>query len=847
MITTQPDVEILRDILENINEPERLNLHPWTSRSFVVEAVERNPHLRNQSPGQQLIAALGDLFSRMMPSTPPRRGKRLDTHWGEFGILAARYFAPLQFGTPVPNSMRDAWGRIDSAILYCVYGKPVEALAEEQIKLYQLVGLDLEYACASTLSDWHKKGLQRFTEFIFNREQFLSRISRTASIVSKPQITDATQLRVKTKRWLWLIVTLSLVLAIGLGALKISKIYKSGARLYQDVTQIQDLVAAPMEIKTIEAAIPILRRLQADLSSFKEEARLLLWLGPKLDWLPVYGNDLAAAPGMIELSEHLLNASIYVCDAAQPALSRFDAQGSSLDPASLTALLVQAQPSLGHAREELDRALTLRKSINVEHLSTRIHNILIDQLDPMLKLADESLSLGAALPSILGAANDGPKTYLLLVQNEDELRPTGGFITSVGNLVIYKGRIISLDFEAVDEQEDWSKPYPSAPWQLQEYMNSRVLILRDANWFTDFPTTVLWAEYLYAYSHSHSVDGVIAFDQHFLVMLLKQLGPLEVEGVAYPITDENVIEYMRQSKKPPTGETIPANWTRKDFIGKIAASLLKKIDAGNQDWPAIAGVLAQALDQRHLLLQFDNPVVASLTAERGWDNAVRPGTGDFLMVTDTNIGFNKTNAVVDIGLTYDIDLSDLDAPVGTLTLTHQNNADKNVPCIQWDTGKIIGEEWYPIDRCYWSYLRVYKQAGVQLLDATPHPIPSEWMIRHESIPARVDELDEEEITGVQGFGTLLVVPGGETLSTNFRFALPRTVLSFQSNSNELTFHLKVQKQPGTVENPLTIRVHFPKHAVLKSILPGAILQDDDLMLKTNLLTDVELDVVFTIP
>ncbi len=315
---------------------------------------------------------------------------------------------------------------------------------------------------------------------------------------------------------------------------------------------------------------------------------------------------------------------------------------------------------------------------------------------------------------VLGAGSGGPKTYLLLVQNEDELRPTGGFITTVGNLVLSNGKILSLKFEPVDnDQEDWSRPYPAAPWQFQEYMNSRVLILRDANWFSDYPTSAMWVEYLYAYTHDHSVDGVIAFDQQFLVMLLGALGPLEVEGAPYPLTDANVVEYMRQAKKPPSEDAYLTDWYRKEFISKIGDAMLERLGSGGQDWYGIARVLIQALDERHLLLQFDDPVMTGLDARHGWDGAVHPTEGDYLLVTDTNIGFNKTSAVVDVSLTYDVDLTEIDDPQGTLTVTHKNNAKKGVPCIQWDSGEIKGEEWYPIDRCYWDYLRVYKQDGQQ--------------------------------------------------------------------------------------------------------------------------------------
>jgi len=853
--------ETLKQILRHVRNPDLLNDHPWTRGLIVQDALASAPQLTQASPGQQLIHALVSLFPGLQPASPPKRGKRLDPRWGEFGLLAALYFTPFNHGKPFPTSHLDAWGRIDPAILYFVYGEPADALVEEQVKRYQLVGADLEYGAASTLSDWHKKGLQRFTEIILDRERFLSRTSTECSIILNPEQSgiseasenhDAAQARSQKRsayirRRIWLAAPLLLIIALGLGSFKARQIYTDGMLVYQDVTRLQELVQRPIEIETLDGAVPVLKTLQGDLSAFKAEAQPLLWLSPYLNWVPSYGHDLASAPALIELAEHLLNASILSYQAAQPLWNEFDSQDSALEPAGLTALLLQAQPQLEDAREELDQGLAARESIETEHLSPRLHNLLVEELDPVLKLADESLSLARTLPGILGAGSEGPKTYLLLVQNEDELRPTGGFITSVGNLVLHKGQVISLNFEEAGELEDWSKPYPAAPWQLQEYMNSPVLLLRDSNWFTDFPTAALWAEYLYAYTHSHSVDGIIAFDQHFLVMLLTQLGPLEVEGAPYPITDQNVIKYMRQSKVPPQGEPVPEGWYRKEFIGKIAEALLGELSAGqSHDWRAVAGVLSQALAERHLLLQFDDPIIAGQTAERGWDNAVHPEEGDFLMVTDTNIGFNKTSAVVDVSLSYDVDLNDISAPESTLFVTHKNNARQDVPCIHWNTGEISGEESYPINRCYWNYLRVYRQAGVELLKATPHAIPGSWMLLGQSVPARVDEL-EEELPGVQGFGTLLVVPGGGSLSTSFKFALPGTLLFSQDASGQHIYRLKVQKQPGTLAIPITIRIHLPNRASIKSTPTAAIVQGKDLLIKLDLRTDIELEVVFNVP
>jgi hypothetical protein len=320
-----------------------------------------------------------------------------------------------------------------------------------------------------------------------------------------------------------------------------------------------------------------------------------------------------------------------------------------------------------------------------------------------------------------------------------------------------------------------------------------------------------------------------------------------VEGASYPITADNVIEFMRQAKVPPSDGPLPIDWYRKEFIGNIATAVLRELSDGhNYYWRELTQVIMQALRERHLLIQVDNPTLTALLAEQDWDNAVRPGPGDFLMVTDTNIGFNKTNAVVNVSLAYDVDLTNMAAPVGTLTVTHKNNASQDVPCIQWNTGEISNEKFYPINRCYWNYLRVYRPGGVVLLDATPHAIPGEWMLLGQGVPARVDEL-EEEIPGVKGFGTMLVVPGGQSFSTSFKFALPQMGIVTGETEGQRTYRLKVQKQPGTLAVPLTIRIRLPNGSVVKSISWEALAQDHNLLINTNLRSDVEFELIFSPP
>ena len=151
-------LDLLKQILENLRFPDRLDAHPWVNSLTVREAVARDASLAGKSPGAQLALTLGKLFRQMLPITPPQGGKRLDTRWGRFGILAANYFAPLLFGRMYPRTLREAWRRIDQAILLFVYDAPADQLKPEQVQAYRLVGDEPDLAANSTISDWHRGG-----------------------------------------------------------------------------------------------------------------------------------------------------------------------------------------------------------------------------------------------------------------------------------------------------------------------------------------------------------------------------------------------------------------------------------------------------------------------------------------------------------------------------------------------------------------------------------------------------------------------------------------------------------------------------------------------------------------
>jgi len=807
----------LKNILECVNAPDRLDDHPWTKSCVVCHRIASDPSLQNRKPGYQLLATLSALFRETMPSVPPKRGKRLDTKWGQFGILTALYFAPFEFNTVPPSSLADAWGRIDQAIPLFVYGKPDLEVSEDELARYRLIPDDEDVAPTSTLSDWHVKGLERLANLFVSREQYLTeqlarpsvalpsnggQVVRTAS---KPdwRIKIENAYRLHARR-LWL--TLALLATFFFGW-KGWRIYQLPSAVQQEMSQLQALADSPFDLNSIPSTAPLLSATRRDVLALQSEAGPFLWMGRLAAWLPVYGGDLANADALLRFASGTVVAADETFNALLPLWQEAQNKESRPSISTLLTHLSAARPRLMVARDSLEAALVARAQIDAARLSPKNQSRLL-KVDPYLPLLRDGLEAAIAAPALLGA--DGPRTYLIMIQNEDELRATGGFISAVAVATISGGEILRFKAEDSYAIDDLTKPYLYAPDPLSRYMAAHIWLLRDANWSPDFPTSALEVETLYVYTRAGPIDGVIAIDQTAVRLLLEAIGPITATNSTDVVTADTLITYMRAAYSPPPGQDMPADWwkQRKNFIGELSGSIMAKVKSSSASSLLTLGrAAARALDARHILIQLDDPLMTKVLARRGWDGAVRVPEGDYLFVVNSNIGFNKVNAAVKTSLDYRVNLSSLSSPTASLRITHQNPpTDKQIECRHApDYGS--GQYTDLIARCYWDYLRVYVSKDARLIDAAPRQVPAEWMLLKQSIPAQVDTL--EQINGTQGYGTLLVVPNGQTVETTFDFALPASAVI--SNGKTFTYRLYVQKQAGTSAAPFNLTIELPSN------------------------------------
>ncbi len=636
-----------------------------------------------------------------------------------------------------------------------------------------------------------------------------------------------------------LLLAAGLLLVAGWAAVTAAQLYGHGRSLLDHLQALEGLAAgdlASMDVAGLAGAGEHLGGMRRDLEAIATRLGPLPQAGRLLAWVPGYGGDLAAAPDLLDLALDVSAAGDGTFQALSPALDLL-AGGSEGSLALLSAgeqvlpLLVEARPALEQARADLAAAQQVRAGIEAGSLSPRVAGLLA-RLDGTLPLFAAAVDGALLLPNLLGV--DGPRTYLVMAQNNQELRATGGFISGVGELRVAGGRLESadtggqggLDLRDSYAVDNLAVPHEVAPADFQQVLMGDLIFFRDANWDPDFPTTARRALEIYARDQGIEADGVVALDLTALELLVAAAGSLSVAGVDGPVDARNVMRVIQgQWSQPAEGDGSDWWLHRKDFMGDVAAALFGKLaEAEGVEPAALVGALQRALDEKHLLVYLRDPAAAALLRARNWDGALPAPAfeGDFLMLVDTNAGFNKVDPRIQRSLSYQVDLASRERARARATATYRHRGQQAVgDCIQEAR---YGETYEDMqERCYWDYARLYVPEGSRLVEGPgllAAPLGSLMARSSLSLPLE-PALDAGDWAAWTAFFSLAPT---EERTVAWTYDLPAYAIAARSDGL-LEYRLRVAKQPGTDAIPLRLEIRLPNGAEL---VAGSLAVDTDL-------------------
>ena len=295
------------------------------------------------------------------------------------------------------------------------------------------------------------------------------------------------------------------------------RVYQTSASLLERQAQFEELAAGGLQEVDPDALEILVLGTYGDIRTLRAETSFLMPVLPYLKNVPQIGPLAAAAPHLLEMADAGMEAAAYGIRAMKPVL----AAAQSEEP--ILPLLLQttqsAQGDLAQTALALERTAEARSQLSIiEGLPWRVETLL-EKGDTWLPLGQDFTRLALALPELMGL--NGPRRYLIMAQNQDELRPTGGFISGAGFLEIEDGEIKRLDFMDANVVDAWeepgkvggalAKPYDAPPQPLHDFMLLGLFLFRDANFWPDFAVSGQKAMDFYAYGRDvEPLDGVMA-------------------------------------------------------------------------------------------------------------------------------------------------------------------------------------------------------------------------------------------------------------------------------------------------------------------------------------------------
>ncbi|MEK7550176.1 MAG: DUF4012 domain-containing protein [Patescibacteria group bacterium] len=386
-------------------------------------------------------------------------------------------------------------------------------------------------------------------------------------------------------------------------------------------------------------------------------------------------------------------------------------------------------------------------------------------------------------PYILGI--DGPRKYLVLFQNDKELRPTGGFLTAYSVTKVENAKFEPVSSNDIYNLDAKYKPNIPAPDPIIAYIKGPYVLsknwrLRDMNWSPDFEESMKLFSQEAKSVGIEEFDGIIGVDTQLLVNLLNAIGPIGVPGfgnfstLVEPKCNCPQVIYELESFAdtegpivwdPVSGKIVftPPNYdNRKKIIGPLMNSVLANaLGQPKEKLPALFGAAYKSVTEKHVLFYLFDEKVQKAVSDFGIAGKIEEYQGDYLHINDSNLGGRKSNLYVKHEVGQEIEIEKGGGIVKTITLTY-NNPEKH-------------DGW--LNSVLPSWVRVYVPKGSELIEAT----------------GLEDKAQSYEDLGKTVFAGLYKLRPEGVVKVTFKYRLP---MKFSKSYNIL-----IQKQPGT-DGPL---------------------------------------------
>lgn len=568
------------------------------------------------------------------------------------------------------------------------------------------------------------------------------------------------------------------------------------------------------QIQNIKKSIPIIQQAVSDkdLDKIKETLSTLNSQTLSLEKsyknfgytknLPIIGNYYKDGQNFLIIAKEGIATGNILVQTIEPYKDFLGAKGSSTSNEKTTedriAFLTESVEGLTPYLDQIEAKVVLiqsaLKEINPDRYPEEFKGFQIrSNMIKAQEVVDESHKFIKDGKPIIGKISwllgkDSPRKYLVIFQNDGELRPSGGFWTAYSTLTVKNGKVTPGTASNIYDLDDKIASKVPAPRLIKSYhIGVPYLNLRDNNLSPDFPTDaqIFLDQYYKAMGKKDQFDAVIAIDTNLLVDMVRILGKL----------DTRVGTFTAEADKRCNGcpsiiydlEWIagrPRNYidkNRKDFMNPLMSSLLANIMGSEKTKMApIIEAGLKNINEKHVLFYFpqeEMQTIGNLANITGKIVNVDKNT-DYFHLNDANFASAKSNIFITQKIKHDITIKNGVAE-HKISITYDNpapasncNLEKGDLCLNAAQ--------------YRDLFRFYVPTGSKLIKMTGSEIET----------VQYEELDKQVFEGF--YGNKYALNAKSSIKTSVQYTSGATIGS--------TYTLLLQKQPGTkaVEYELTI-------------------------------------------
>ncbi len=513
--------------------------------------------------------------------------------------------------------------------------------------------------------------------------------------------------------------------------------------------------------------------------------------------LSVFGSlpglsKIAAAHNVVQAGQYLARSGEYIARASQTLfdadISKYIQYNDHIRQKSLGQLAHDVQAVLQYANTNVTNAGQLLADVD-QSLIPPDKRVLFaafqNKFPDFQHHAASALDLGHFLAGFVGSVGHD-KTYLVLFQNNSELRATGGFPGSYAVVRFHDGYLNGINLDDIYNPDGQLKEKIIPPEPLQHITPSWGM--RDANWFADFPTSARKIETFYEKDGGPHVDGVITVTPDVILDILDIVGPIAMPEYGLQLTSKNFMAQIQAEIEYGDNRTQP-----KTILKDLQPKLLAAINAqGKDSLVKIFNALALRLAQKHILGYFNNPSLEKIAQQHGFAGELKTTPGDFVEVAYTNVKGSKTDAFTDNELHVSTRLD-------KATIYHTLTIDRT------HRGGDQADRFYNLPNP--AYVRVYVPRGAHIEsingqddthfksivtysdDSLGYVRDNDLAMIENGIDHPLPDVDVFEETGKTVFGFWMITQPHNSSSVMIRYSLPR--------SETKGYTLLWQKQSGT--------------------------------------------------